>query len=264
MAKLSIGQKAERVLHFLMGLRHDPIAANLAAHGFGNEDLAQGWALLGSLSNGRLDGLVVQDPEVVVKVDTWENRWYPIIDATLAFGFPQVHDYVFRNLNQTEGEEVLIAVGILLARLDEIMTPPASNAPEEVLALAKDQKDVKALLARRGITEKVLQEAKDLISSSQRVSKPSPPRVSPEDAAQRETKLWAWYLQWSKIARAVITDRRQLKALGFLDDSGKPTKDEPDTTVQQPQTPTGTTTTTPVVTKPQLDPGMPGASPFTA
>lgn len=28
--------------------------------------------------------------------------------------------------------------------------------------------------------------------------------------------MWSWYLEWSRIARAVITDRRLLRDLGFL------------------------------------------------
>jgi len=27
--------------------------------------------------------------------------------------------------------------------------------------------------------------------------------------------MWTWYLEWSAIARGVIRDRRQLRALGF-------------------------------------------------
>lgn len=31
-----------------------------------------------------------------------------------------------------------------------------------------------------------------------------------------EDALWSWYLEWSTIARTVITDRRLLRRLGFL------------------------------------------------
>jgi hypothetical protein len=31
-----------------------------------------------------------------------------------------------------------------------------------------------------------------------------------------EAELWAWYLEWSTIARTVVTNRRHLRALGFL------------------------------------------------
>ena len=46
MAKLTIGQKAERVLELLMGLRHPRVASTLAAYGFTEADLksaTSGW-----------------------------------------------------------------------------------------------------------------------------------------------------------------------------------------------------------------------------
>lgn len=54
--------------------------------------------------------------------------------------------------------------------------------------------------------------------------------------ADAEQKLWAWYLEWSRIARAVITDRRDLRQLGFLQsqttprDSATDEDDDVDTT----------------------------------
>jgi hypothetical protein len=40
MARLTLGQKADRVLKLLLGLRNARIAEALSAHGFTNEDLA--------------------------------------------------------------------------------------------------------------------------------------------------------------------------------------------------------------------------------
>ena len=42
--------------------------------------------------------------------------------------------------------------------------------------------------------------------------------------AARVTAMWDWYLEWSAIARGIIRDRRQLRALGFApsaDNAGK-------------------------------------------
>lgn len=44
--------------------------------------------------------------------------------------------------------------------------------------------------------------------------------------AEAEEKLWAWYLEWSTIARTAITDRRLLKMLGFLRSSGAKAEEE--------------------------------------
>ena len=43
MAKLTIGQKAERVLALLMGLGNAKVASALGAHGFAVADLEEGW-----------------------------------------------------------------------------------------------------------------------------------------------------------------------------------------------------------------------------
>jgi hypothetical protein len=40
--------------------------------------------------------------------------------------------------------------------------------------------------------------------------------VDSEQEALAVANLWAWYLEWSGIARTVIKDRRVLKSLGFL------------------------------------------------
>jgi hypothetical protein len=40
---LTIGQKAERVLHLLLGLRKNKVAAALVKHGFSDEDLEKGF-----------------------------------------------------------------------------------------------------------------------------------------------------------------------------------------------------------------------------
>ena len=37
-----------------------------------------------------------------------------------------------------------------------------------------------------------------------------------EQQAELETAMWAWYKEWSGIARAAIDDRRLLRSLGFL------------------------------------------------
>ena len=43
----------------------------------------------------------------------------------------------------------------------------------------------------------------------------SEPVVDPEARATAEAHLWAWYLEWSGIARATVKDRRVLAALGL-------------------------------------------------
>jgi hypothetical protein len=109
---LSLGEKAQRVLKLLLGLRNPRVASPLAAYGFTEADMEEGWALLRALGQGRLDRLPVgpRDADVIQKLDTWENLWFPIIDASLYRHFPATHARLFLNLSQTEGAEVAISV----------------------------------------------------------------------------------------------------------------------------------------------------------
>src|SRR5262245_59869166 len=76
MATLSVGQKAQKKLRFLMGLRHPVIAQIMASYGFTKADLDEGWSLLQRQSATSLDVLPargVAGPEALAKLDAWEN-----------------------------------------------------------------------------------------------------------------------------------------------------------------------------------------------
>ncbi len=78
MAKLTLGQKADRVLALLLGLRIARVAAALGAHGFKNEDLAEGWTLLRAVGKTKLDAEpepTALDANALQTLDEWENLW---------------------------------------------------------------------------------------------------------------------------------------------------------------------------------------------
>ena len=96
-------------------------------------------------------------------------------------------------------------------------------------------------LRTRGLTDERIDEARHLIAAMSRPAKPAPER---DKAVERravtlkaEAALWAYYVEWSQIARAVIKDERLLKLLGYggaqLDDAGE-TETEP---VSEPAVP---------------------------
>jgi hypothetical protein len=104
MAKLTLGQKVERVIKLLVGLRNRRIAAALIKHGFTNGDLQEGWSLLQKVTRTQLDTppeLQPEDPVAVRNLDEWENKWFPIASATLKRRALEVHAWLFRNLSQT-------------------------------------------------------------------------------------------------------------------------------------------------------------------
>lgn len=222
MARLTIGQKAERVLTLLLALRNARIAGALARHGFTNEDLNEGWNLLRAVTRTQLDVLPEDSPvdtDALRALDDWENQWFVIAAATLKRRLPKVHDWLFRNLSQTDGVEVLVSVGTFLERWDLL----DKAAPEG--GLGEDGKNAKKLLGDRGLTKKTIDEAKTLLKKLRKIEGPAvnADQIAAEAAhfAKAEQELWGWYLEWSAIARNTIKQRSLLIKLGFLRNTGK-------------------------------------------
>ncbi|KYF86688.1 hypothetical protein BE20_21410 [Sorangium cellulosum] len=221
MARLTLRQKAVRVLQLLMGLRSDKIAATLVAHGFTDADLAEGWRLLQGLTRPRLDIDVrpsALEPDLIAALDVWENRWFPIAAAPLKRRHPEVYAWMFRNLGQTEGAAVVVSVGTFVERWDQLARCKDKGG------LDGDGREARKLLARRGITREVVDEARELLARAEKVE-PAAGRspADPEnDGEQAEADLWGWYLEWSAVVRSAIKDRRLLRELGYRRPSGRP------------------------------------------
>ncbi len=206
MARLTIGQKANRVLKFLLGMRHRQVTGAMAVHGFGPEELDAGWQLLRELVGDRLafDRPDNSTAEAIAELDAWENRWFPILRASLTRHFPEAAETIFFNLRQTEGPQVVVGVDTLLQRIRQ--------AGE-----ADDGDALLALLASRGLTEKEMRRAAALVTRLAGYTQPEESVDDVSDAVREaEDRLWAWYREWSTIARSVVTDRRLLRAMGFL------------------------------------------------
>jgi hypothetical protein len=209
MARLSIGQKAQQVAVFLVALRHPRIARALRRHGFREADRLEGHRLLRELTDGVLDEEVssATSPSAALlrRLDEWENKWFPIAEISLRFRFPEAHDFVFRNLRQTEGAELIVGVGTLVSRLDEL----PERAPRGA--------EARALLEDRGLDEHVLGIARAALHElDEEPELPAPPAISDAEFARREAAMWRWYREWSTIARLAVTDRRLLRSMGFL------------------------------------------------
>src|SRR4051812_38576713 len=109
---VSLGDKAQRSLRLLLGLRNPRVTASLARYGFTEADMNEGWTLLQALGRGKLSVTPIPSTngETIQLLDEWENRWFPIASASLSRRFPAVHARVFLNLSQTEGPEVAVSV----------------------------------------------------------------------------------------------------------------------------------------------------------
>ncbi len=201
MARLTVGQKAQRLLRFLMGLGNAANMRELQQYGFDQAALDEGWALLRQTSTSRLRVQRSAGParDQIELLDAWENHWFPIASAVLLRHHPAVHARVFQNLGQTEGKEVVLSVSTLVERIDELTTSGDTAAL--------------ATLNKHGVGEETLGVARGLL-----VQVMQPPPVEPPPAADTpvfvqatEDAMWSYYLQWSAIARRAIKDRRQLR-----------------------------------------------------
>lgn len=236
---LTIGQKSERVLRFLRGLSHPRVASALAAHGFSQADWDEGWQLLQTASGRwllREQPTRAPDPTVIEELDAWENRWFPVAEATLRRRKPEVADKVFLNLAQTSGIEVAVSVSTFVQRLHQLEKDGGAAGP-----------DALALLKTRGLTEDVLKQAELLLKKFGSVSFTPPATLDPEEAQamrqKAEDELWAWYTEWSTIARNAIHNGTLLRMLGYLS-GGKPSDEAPEDEPPPPPTTTQLTTRT--------------------
>jgi len=207
MARLRLGQKVDRVMQFLLGLRHRRVVTPLAAHGFSQEELDEGWqnvrAAVGETLN--VGPVTRPEPGLVERLDAWENKWFPIAGATLSRHFSEIHDEVFLNLSQTEGPQVAISVGTFLERIDALADAGG------------DRTKARKLLEKRGLDAATMAEARALLTKIGTVETGPPADIEAEKAEREkaEAAMWGWYLEWSRIARTAIDDGQLLRLLGF-------------------------------------------------
>lgn len=181
--------------------------------------------------------------ETLLKLDAWENQWFPIAQAALDRRFPAVSARFFLNLVQTEGPEVAITVRTFVDRYDELVAGDQKYGAEGPKA--------QQLLNQRGVTPGVVADAQALLAALTQLAQPAEPVSEAAEAAlleEAEAAMWAWYLEWSKIARIAIKQRLLLKELGFLANGRRGGGDEEDD-VEVPA-PTAPATAKPAVATP--------------
>jgi hypothetical protein len=228
---ISYGEKAQRVLKLLLGLRNRRVAAALTAYGFTEADMRDGWARLQALGGGKLDGFGrVGGSNAIQELDAWENEWFPIAGAALEHRFPAAHARLFMNLSQTEGPEVAVSVHTFLERLEAMKDPNGAYGAEGPKARER--------LESRGLNAATVERARSLVASLATIE-PDPGSLAGEEQnrARDEEALWGWYLEWSQIARVAIKNRKLLRELGFLVRPSGPAEEEEPEVVPAATTP---------------------------
>lgn len=228
MAKLGPAGKVRRLLEFLLGLRDDRVLSALASRGFTDADRATGWDLLRALGTTQCVPIrTSMDNSAFSSLDAWRREWIRLVRVSLAHGFADLDAKLFRRIDGAT-QPSLEVVSVFLNRFEKLER--SSDATTQA-ALAK--------LRERGFTAERREEAKQMLQAVLQFKPPKSPDPAMRRAAIRkaEAALWAYYIEWSQIARTVIKDARLLEMLGYRE--GQAPDNEPDeatTATAQPNT----------------------------
>lgn len=198
MPNLTPHQKAERMLRFLLALRHPDVQASLAMRGFGDSDLEEGWSLLRALSPRHIDATSAEPVAKLRDVDPWATTWLPKLRIALA-PFAKI-DWGLsgRGPIGTRALMFFMAIGAVEKRDPELA------------------EKVHALLARRGLAA-ALAEGRALFAraTTEGFRATTGPRAEERNAAFETAveRMWEYYRQWSAIAREEIADKRSLQRM---------------------------------------------------
>jgi len=203
----SLNQKLQRLLRLLAGLRDPRVVAAVQRYGFGEDDYEEGWRLLRAPVAARLDRPAPPPEDLgLERLDRWENRWSVVIKATLERHHPRLAQQLLANLGPTSGVHLLHSVPRLLDRIEALGRGRGDT----------EGKQARALLARRGLTDAVIAEARAELARLNTQSAPQQPALDPEAVAAAEAAMWAYYREWSRILRLELRDRRLLRELGLI------------------------------------------------
>lgn len=208
-----------RALAFLRPIPQDQeLRRLLGRYGYGAKAHAEGWRLLHAASNFDAPTLPESNADEAARaaasaLDDADEKVFRVASASLARRFPEQHAYLLHDIGPSRGGGAVLAIEILLDRLDAMPTAPERSATREADSAAI------ALLAERGLHANERARLRALVEAAKLVA---PVPEAPVDAAKAEADYLArlvalrdWYVEWSEIAKAAITRRDRLIRLGL-------------------------------------------------
>lgn len=231
MAYLSDQEKVEKGLRLLMSLNHPLVWAQMQLRGFDDEERLGGWARLdraaGRFRAARRGAVTSTTGPLVEAADQWENVWLDVIDATLRRTFPELRDRILAGITKTEGLPVILNVRTVVQRIDEIRAEGDETNAKGL-----------ALLAKRGLDETQLAAARAIVAQAETGTPVVPLDPDPAEVEERQAALddlWAWYQDWTKLARTVIRSRNLLVHMGLAEPTRRAPAEAPtETPVPEP------------------------------
>lgn len=207
-SRQTLERTVTRVMVFTMGVvRYPAIAAILATKGYGPKAHEHVWTRLKKL--GELPAAPaaagLSDKAVraaIIELDAWDEPNYDILRAVLESRFPAFRDSLFQDLEPKQGSEAVYGISTLLDRLDALETGANPDAPA-----------ILELLSERSYTPAERARLRGLVQTATTFAASQP--VSDTERTTILTELYAWYKEWSTIAKRIITRRQHLIALGL-------------------------------------------------
>jgi hypothetical protein len=208
----------ERTLKFLRTVSAEPaIQRALEKHGYSAAEHQRGWQLLHEAAGfrGELPPEDTYDDEVraaVAELEAVEIPVFRIAKASLAHRYPRQAEFLFHGMGAARGRASVLRLEILLDRLD-------------ALELGIDRDDTRAedraavqMIEDRTLSTSERARLRALIEIAKR-SKPVSDVIDRKAEQQKQTERLAalrlWLLEWTQIARAVITRGDYLIRLGL-------------------------------------------------
>lgn len=197
----TIAQKHARLSSFLITLARPEVRAYLTPRGFTADKWQEAWTLIQRSIALRM-GKPIQSPLQLERLVTLEREWMPLVIVTLDTHYPDLHAELFGRYQRVTGAALIPLMAQVLSVL-------------EGLAQSEDprRRAARALLAQRGFTAEVAAELAALVASARELD--ASPVVAEQTIEEADQAMWAFYVEWSRIARAVIKDKALLRRLGF-------------------------------------------------
>jgi hypothetical protein len=200
-----------RVLTFLLGVgKYSAIRTALAGRGYSEALHELAWSHLKKLAvypAGNTPTLDKPVRDAVLEIDAWDEPNFAVIRAVLENHHPEVVDFLFENLTAKQGPEAVFGVSTLLDRLDALDTAPERKSTR------KGDHAALETLAARGYTKEERDRLRGLVKLTQTVVVTKP--ISDEEREKTLGRLYAWYNEWSTIARLALTRRDHQIAVGI-------------------------------------------------
>ncbi len=199
------------------------IRDTLARRGYTDATHELGWSLVLEAAGYRRPAVeALQKPEAaaaIAELDAWDEPNFRVARAALVL-FPEQRELVFQDLGPQIGSAAVASVATFLDRLDELESGKERKATRKADQAALDR------LAERGIHKEERARLRKLLAVA--MGSPDPGSAAPKMAAdaekqalkaaeQRDGKvaLWAFWTEWSEVAKADIKRRDHLIHLGL-------------------------------------------------